>query len=166
VFSYELQYDNSEILIRDSYLNDLADIQDLIKTLSVSSIIDTGTQDEIESLFYQNITHQSPNKTYSVVKDDIVVGFISLFGYQKTDASIFTGYFLDEKLRGYGIMFRFCKVIYNKSFKDYDLNTIKAIVTKKNRSSSNLLLKLGFKKVQEIHNGGKYLNLFHLNNLN
>jgi RimJ/RimL family protein N-acetyltransferase len=83
--------------------------------------------------------------SYIITLDNVFVGSISfnVINYKNNNAEL--GYWLAKKYYGKGIMQNAIKMICYIAFKQLNLKRVSAEVSPKNKKSSNVLLKNGFK---------------------
>lgn len=122
-------------------------IEDALKF--INSIIENGS----DELFYWAITKTGEDK---------LIGTICLFDFLQDLKKCEIGYELLTKYHGRGIMIEAANKIIEYAIKTRGLKTIDALTHKDNHSSTKLLQKLNFKKLDDIVEGNPNLSLFRL----
>jgi ribosomal-protein-alanine N-acetyltransferase len=115
----------------------------------ISNII----ENESDELFYWAITKTG---------EDQLIGTICLFDFLGDSKKCEIGYELLSEYQGHGIMIEAVKMVIEYAIKTLQIKAIEALTHKENQSSTKLLQKLNFKKLDGIVEENPNLILFRL----
>ena len=144
--------------IREVFLNDKYELQNLIKrNIDNQFLCSNDIESDINTLVAQNITHKTPNKSYCIIEDEKLIGFVYFYNHDEKNNSIYMGYLLDRKYHGKGIMTITASNIISELFSNSEITNILLIVDLTNYKSINLINKLNFRCIgEEYDNGNTY----------
>ncbi|TPG42066.1 GNAT family N-acetyltransferase [Flavobacterium pectinovorum] len=117
------------------------------------NFINSIIENESEELFYWAITKTGEDK---------LIGTICLFEFLDNLKKCEIGYELLTEYQGKGIMIEAVEKVIEYAIKTLEINTIDALVHKDNQSSTKLLQKLNFKKLDDSVEDNPNLVLFRL----
>ncbi len=107
----------------------------------------TQTITDLDQFIDGTIQAMSKNKTacFLIWYKNKIAGIIELREIDLTHKKAITGYWLDEKLRGHGLMKKAARAIVNYGFKELQLNRIEIRCATQNTASQAIPQSLGFK---------------------
>ncbi|WP_291134405.1 GNAT family N-acetyltransferase [Flavobacterium sp. UBA7663] len=109
--------------------------------------------EESDELFYWAITKTGEDK---------LIGIICLFDFLDDLKKCEIGYELLNEYNGQGIMIEAATKVIEYSVQTLGLKTIDALTHENNKSSTKLLQKLNFRKLENVFDGNPNLTLFRL----
>ncbi|NUY79610.1 GNAT family N-acetyltransferase [Flavobacterium sp. MAH-1] len=115
----------------------------------IQSIIENGG----DGLFYWAITR---------IGDEKLIGTICLFEFSNDGKKCEIGYELLTEYQGHGFMIEAAQKIIGFAGKTLGLKTVDTVTHKDNKSSTGLLLKLGFEELEDSDVGNRDLIVFRL----
>ena len=147
--------DSAEILqLRsDTEVNKFLDRKPSKTVKDTLNFINSIIENESKQLFYWAITKTGEDK---------LIGTICLFDFLGDLKKCEIGYELLIEYHGQGIMMEAAKKVIEYATKTLELKTIEALTHKENQSSTKLLQKLNFKKLDDIVEDNPNLILFRL----
>jgi ribosomal-protein-alanine N-acetyltransferase len=147
--------DSAEILqLRsDTEINKFLDRKPSKTVEDALNFIDSIIENESGELFYWAITKTGEDK---------LIGTICLFDFLDDVKKCEIGYELLTEYHGQGIMIEAAKKVIEYATKTLELKTIDALTHKDNQTSTKLLQKLNFKKLDDIVGDNPNLILFRL----
>ena len=159
---------SERLILRKLSKNDSAEILRLRSDPEVNKFLDRKPSKTVQDAlnFINSIIENESGELFywAIIKtgEDKLIGTICLFDFLDDVKKCEIGYELLTEYHGQGIMIEAAKKVIEYATKTLELKTIEALTHKENQSSTKLLRKLNFKKLDDVVEDNPNLILFRL----
>jgi len=153
--NFEVMFDHFPQLVSDDLelkkieltnLEEVYEIYSNVRVFEYCGIIPKSNKDTIKSMIghFERDYNKKTRIKWGIFSNDVLVGIIEAFDFNKKVDMVTIGYFLAEAYWGKGIASKALKILVEFLFEQVEINRIQAEVMPLNEISKKVLLKNGF----------------------